>query len=59
MLSDGKIITVKFLNLANHIIHQLSTELHQFISLVVYILQLGHHLRLNVEYCTLQRHCTG
>ena len=56
MLSDGKIIPVKFLNLAHHVVHQFSTELYQLISLVVYILQLGHHLRLNVEYCTLQSH---
>ena len=49
MLFDRKIVTVQFLHLAGHVLHQRSTERFQFFRLELHILQFIRDFKLQAE----------
>ena len=59
MLTDSKVLLVKFLHLAHHIIHKFFTEGNQLFGLICQILKFKCHLCFKVKNCTLQSNLIG
>lgn len=59
MLAHCKVVPVQFLDLGQHLLHQLLPEGNQRLRLVGQILKLVHDLRLQEENGALQGHLVG